>query len=458
MFRRLGEFVARYPWLVAGAWVALAAGLWFAAPDWNAVAHDSDFDSLPDRLPSVKGASLLRQAFPGDRGQSSVAFVFHRDGEQLSADDIYLIQDATADFLEGLGDRGLPLGGGPEPSSASQASATTAIAPEDAAGAYRDAIETLDGVVEHLADRPEQKAWLESAIAQRATLYKKLATLYRLTGNEEARRDVGIDARSLGIDLRKEAPLQRAEWAERWQLADVWSPAHSLYGSKLVAREGTARLIVLQLDREFAATSNIALIDEVESHLDELREQAKARTGDDLQIAYTGMAAIGGEMLRSAQASVRQTELITIVLVIGFLALIYRSPTLILAPLLTLAIALVVSLAAIACVAALWEATLESFFTYRIYTTTRIFIVVILLGAGTDYCLFLIARYREAMQQAPTRREALIESLDGVGGALVASAMTTILGLSTMIFSEFGKIARAGRRSRSASSSASRRA
>lgn len=444
MFRRLGEFVARYPWFVVGAWVALATGVWFAAPRWDAIAHDSDFDSLPEGLPSTNGERLLRQAFPADRGRSSVALVFHRDGRELSAKDIYLIQDATADFLAGLGDRGFPAQASQANQPAEGDAPATAIAYEDAVAAYRDAIDALDGVIEHLADRPDQTEWEEDAIARRATLFRKLATLHRIHSNEEARRDVAIDARSLGIDLKKDVPLERAAWAESWELADVWSPAHSLFGSKLVSPKGDARLIVLQLGREFAATSNIALLDELETFLADLRQQAHERTDPGLEVAYTGTAAIGGETLRSAKASIRQTELITIVLVIAFLALIYRSPTLILAPLLTLGVALVVALATIAGVASLWAATLDPIFQYRIYATTRIFVVVILLGAGTDYCLFLIARYREAMQTSADRREALISAMSGVGGALVASAMTTILGLSTMLFSEFGKIASSG--------------
>ncbi|HEV7282354.1 MAG TPA: MMPL family transporter [Pirellulaceae bacterium] len=444
MFRRLGEFVARYPWLVVGAWVALAVGVWFAAPNWDAVAHDSDFDSLPEGLPSTKGEALLRQAFPGDRGRSSIALVFHRHGKELTAQDIYLIQDATADFLAGLGDRGFPAQNSKARGAAEASAPDSAIAYEDAVAAYRDAIAALDGVIDQLADRPAQTAWEEDAVARRATLFRKLATLHRIAGNEEARRDIAIEARALGIDLKKETPLERAAWAEKWELADVWSPAHSLYGSKLVSPKGDARLIVLQLSREFAATRNIELLDELEAFLGNLRSRAKERTEPGLDVAYTGTAAIGGEMLRSAAASIRQTELITIVMVIGFLAMIYRSPTLILAPLLTLGIALVVALATIAAVAAVWAVTLDSIFEYRIYATTRIFVVVILLGAGTDYCLFLIARYREAMQTSPTRREALVSAMGGVGGALVASAMTTILGLSTMLFSEFGKIASSG--------------
>src|SRR5262249_25245165 len=75
---------------------------------------------------------------------------------------------------------------------------------------------------------------------------------------------------------------------------------------------------------------------------------------------------------------------------------------------------------------------------------SKVFAIVLLYGAGTDYCLFLISRYREELRNGQRLPEALGRSVKGVGAALVASAGTVTCGLGLMGFAEFAKVRCAG--------------
>ena len=203
---------------------------------------------------------------------------------------------------------------------------------------------------------------------------------------------------------------------------------------------GQALLIILQLRGEFMAVDNMGVVRRIGDSLDEARQAKGFPPG--LELGLSGSAAVGTDMLFAAEESIHNTERTTIVLVIAILLLVYRAPGLVVVPLVTIFVSLAISMGLVAWIAQLSESI--SWLDYKIFKTTRIFIVVILFGAGTDFCLFLIARYKEELQRTVDPREAVGRALGRVGEALAASAMTTILGLAVMVFADFGKFRYSG--------------
>src|SRR3954469_6039323 len=63
-------------------------------------------------------------------------------------------------------------------------------------------------------------------------------------------------------------------------------------------------------------------------------------------------------------------------------------------------------------------------------------LTVLVFGAGTDYALLLIARYREELRRHHDRHEAMALALHRAGPAIVASAGTVILGMLCLMFAE----------------------
>ncbi len=203
-------------------------------------------------------------------------------------------------------------------------------------------------------------------------------------------------------------------------------------GPRLVgnAKDGSqAVLTIVSLNGTYLAKSTRLGVDKILAWLD---QRPAPPTG--LVRAVTGSAVVGHDMNSASTGSIHNTTYATIALVVVILLVVYRSPLLALTPLLTIALSVQVSLWAIALL------TKVPGLRMQVIDITQIFVIVVLFGAGTDYCLFLIARYREELIRGRPRDEALKEAIRQVGGALVASAGTVIVGLGMLWFSTFAKI------------------
>ncbi|MGA2034672.1 MAG: MMPL family transporter [Thermoguttaceae bacterium] len=226
-------------------------------------------------------------------------------------------------------------------------------------------------------------------------------------------------------------------------IASVMTYRDDVVGQKLISPvgpSGQAVLVMLQLRNEFMAVGNLQLMSKIDKTLKELAAAADFPQG--LKLGVSGSAAIGADMLLSAKESIDNTEITTVLLVVFILLMVYRAPGLVIIPLLAIGISMTVSIDVVAMVAGLAQRV--SWLDFKVFRTTQIFIVVMLYGAVTDYCLFLISRYREELQRGLAPAAAIEEALSQVGHAVAASAMTTILGLSTMVFADFGKFRNGG--------------
>ncbi|MBX3426458.1 MAG: MMPL family transporter [Pirellulales bacterium] len=218
-----------------------------------------------------------------------------------------------------------------------------------------------------------------------------------------------------------------------------WTVSTPVVGPMLKSPAGNAQRVVVRLTNDLMAVDNMRVLKATTQALEEIDDQRPA----GLVVGVSGSAAIGGDMLAAAAQSLRNTDRATVAMVVGALLLIYRSLPLAAAPLTAIAVAVVASLDLLA-LAAAWSQSRPGWPEVRVFTTTRIFVVVLLFGAGTDYCLFLISRFRELRAAGREQVAAAAEALGHVGLALSASALTTVVGLAMMAFAEFGKFAYSG--------------
>lgn len=208
-------------------------------------------------------------------------------------------------------------------------------------------------------------------------------------------------------------------------------------GRLLESDDHKASLVVLELPTEFLDNRNLKIVQRVESLISRDGELDKAgKIPRGLDIALSGSATVGRDMMRAARESSKGTEKWTVILVLILLIGIYRAPLMAIIPLMTVSVATELSLALLACMAkAGWV---------NLFDGIEVYVKVLCYGAGVDYCLFLVARYKEELDEGQSLDEAVTNSLAKVGHALLASAGTVICGIFMMYFAEFGKFSQAG--------------
>ncbi|SPT57196.1 MMPL family transporter [Actinomadura madurae] len=144
-----------------------------------------------------------------------------------------------------------------------------------------------------------------------------------------------------------------------------------------------------------------------------------------LSAHVTGPAGYAGDFSNVFAGFDATLLLITAAIVIAILLITYRSPILWLAPLLCVGFALTAAQALIYLLAAHAGLTVNG--------QAAFILTVLVFGAGTDYALLLVARYREELRRHRDRHEAMAIALHRAGPAIIASGSTVALGMLCLL-------------------------
>lgn len=135
-----------------------------------------------------------------------------------------------------------------------------------------------------------------------------------------------------------------------------------------------------------------------------------------LNVYVTGAAGYAADSLDAVSGIDATLLYLTLAIVIAILLFTYRSPVLWVLPLMCVVVALTVSQGAVYLFARYAGLTVNS--------DSQFLLTVLVLGAGTDYALLLIARYREELRRHEDRHEAMAVALHRAGPAIIASGTT----------------------------------
>lgn len=171
-------------------------------------------------------------------------------------------------------------------------------------------------------------------------------------------------------------------------------------------------------------------IAELSESVDRLRTAARDGLPAGATAEVTGGAAFTADVASAFDGANLTLLLVTVTVVAALLIITYRSPWLWLVPLAVVGTADMASNAAVALVSRGAGLSIDS-------STTGI-VDVLVFGAGTNYALLLIARYREELRRTADRRAALRRALGSAGPAIAASAATVCLSLLTLLAADLG--------------------
>ena len=197
-------------------------------------------------------------------------------------------------------------------------------------------------------------------------------------------------------------------------------------GSKFVppaaiSEDSTTAVITVPMEQSDAT-------EEIVTRVEKLRELAKEDAPAGLEVYVTGPEGFSAD-LSGVFAGADFTLLLSTVVIVAVLLLItYRSPTLWLVPLLVVGVADGMAGQLARQVAALFGITPDG-------SVTGI-LSVLVFGAGTNYALLLIARYREELLLHEDRHFAMAQAVRGAGPAIIASGTTVTLALLTLSFAD----------------------
>ncbi|MER7754084.1 MMPL family transporter [Kitasatospora sp. NPDC097643] len=163
-----------------------------------------------------------------------------------------------------------------------------------------------------------------------------------------------------------------------------------------------------------------------------IREEGKQlASGTSLKFQLGGPAAQALDQKESSGAAEGIITMATLVLVIVIVGIIFRS---ILAGLLPILVSLVVALPA--SMGLINYAT--DIFNLKSTPVLMAILIVVVLGVGTDYFLFLAFRYRERLRAGDDRKDAVVNAVGRVGEAIASAAGAVTIAFAALILSSLG--------------------
>lgn len=202
------------------------------------------------------------------------------------------------------------------------------------------------------------------------------------------------------------------------KLHDVMSPFDGEEAEeRLLSEDDDVLVVVLQSDIESNEYAEVRdLIDE-------------KMAIDGINHYQTGEVVINEDVLVTTEEGLDRSTIITVILVFIVLAVIFKSPVAPLIPLIMLGTVYVISVSLVS--------ILIDRFGFPVSQFTEVFILIVVFGVGTDYCILVMQRFQEEAINESTDRSAMKKTMKGARNSVLYSAMTGFIGFAAIGLANF---------------------
>ncbi|MDR4946826.1 MMPL family transporter [Neobacillus cucumis] len=186
---------------------------------------------------------------------------------------------------------------------------------------------------------------------------------------------------------------------------------------QLVSKDGKTILVSIKV------TANGREAKEISKDLYQAIDKVK------LDHYYTGNWVISEDLVTNSQEGLKKTEGITVGFILIVLLLVFRSIVAPIIPLVTVGFSYLTAQSIVG--------LLVDHFNFPLSTFTQTFLVAVLFGIGTDYCILLLSRFKEEMANRESVTDAIVETYRTAGKTVFFSGIAVMIGFASIGLSTF---------------------
>ena len=205
------------------------------------------------------------------------------------------------------------------------------------------------------------------------------------------------------------------------------------YLAGFLSPDNSAMLIVLSFSKDSGYYEGDVqpIADNVQALRDLVKVARDAHLSSEYKVYVTGDAALTADMEASMGDEMMLIEPVTIIIIIVLMGIFFRSVVAQFVPLGSVMVALGVSQAIVFFIGS---------YVAEIHYSVTMMLFSILMGVGTDYAIFIVARYREERVKGHVREEAVRTSVTWAGESISTSGATVMVSFFALAIADFSMI------------------